>query len=127
MACALRVSRPLRRGPAGSLRSLLVLAFVFPWSGHAEGPPELDPGPPPDSDHLLPDWGGTRSHLSNQGVEFGVSYTGEVLGNVSGGIEQGAIYEGLLKVQVDLDTGKLHLWPSGTFHGSMLYTRTGTA
>lgn len=50
-----------------------------------------------------------------------VTYIGEVMANPFGGIEQEAMYECLLKVALDLNTGKLGLWPSGTLHASMPY------
>lgn len=67
-------------------------------------------------EHLLPDWRGGRSRLSERGVDFSVTYIVETLGNISGGVEQGAIYEGLLKAQVDLDLEKMRLWKSGAVH-----------
>ena len=58
---------------------------------------------------------------SATGVDFAVTYIGEVVGNVSGGYRTGAIYEGLLRAEVDLDPAKLGLWASGQFHVSMLW------
>src|SRR5688572_32832586 len=71
-----------------------------------------------ESDHLTGDWGGVRTRLFNRGVHILAGYTGEVLGNVSGGMRRGAVYEGLLEIAVRIDTGKLGLWPNGTFHVS---------
>ncbi|HEY6765602.1 MAG TPA: hypothetical protein VI386_12580, partial [Candidatus Sulfotelmatobacter sp.] len=39
--------------------------------------------------------------LAKYGVKFAATYIGEVLGNVSGGLKQGAIYEGRLNLAVD--------------------------
>jgi len=41
------------------------------------------------------------------GVKFAATYIGEVLGNVSDGLKQGAIYEGCLNLALDLDLQKL--------------------
>ena len=37
------------------------------------------------------------------GIKFATTYIGEGLGNVSGGLKQGAIYEGRLNLAVDVD------------------------
>lgn len=72
-------------------------------------------------DKLWPDWGGYRARWSERGLDFGATYAGEVLGNVSGGLKQGAIYEGLLRLEVDFDSEQAGVWKGGKFHGSMLY------
>jgi hypothetical protein len=41
--------------------------------------------------------------LQKYGVKFAATYIGEVLGNASGGLKQGAIYEGRLNLAVDVD------------------------
>ncbi|MGY4363593.1 carbohydrate-selective porin OprB [Bradyrhizobium sp. i1.7.7] len=41
------------------------------------------------------------------GVKFAATYIGEVLGNPSGGLKQGSVYEGRLNLAVDLDLQKL--------------------
>ena len=56
-----------------------------------------------------------------EGLEFQINYIGEVLGDVSGGYRQGAIYEGLLKAGVQLDLEKLTGWKGGALFVNMLY------
>jgi len=46
----------------------------------------------------LADPGGVRSRLAKHGIQFGVNYIGEVLGNPSAGIKQSTHYDGLLEV-----------------------------
>jgi porin len=41
--------------------------------------------------------------LQRYGVKFAATYIGEVLGNASGGLKQGTIYEGRLNLAVDVD------------------------
>jgi porin len=53
------------------------------------------------------------------GVKFAATYIGETLGNVSGGVKQGAIYEGRLNLAVDVDLQKLAGWRELTFHANM--------
>ena len=45
--------------------------------------------------------------LQKHGIKFAATYIGETLGNVSGGIKRGAVYEGRLNLAVDVDLQKL--------------------
>jgi porin len=53
------------------------------------------------------------------GIKFAATYIGETLGNVSGGLKQGAIYEGRLNLAVDVDLQKLAGWRELSFHANM--------
>src|SRR3954464_9731221 len=53
------------------------------------------------------------------GIKFAATYIGETLGNVSGGLKQGAIYEGRLNVAVDADLQKVLGLPQLSFHANM--------
>jgi porin len=53
------------------------------------------------------------------GIKFAATYIGETLGNVSGGLKQGAVYEGRLNLAVDVDLQKLAGWRELTFHANM--------
>ena len=53
------------------------------------------------------------------GIKFAATYIGETLGNVSGGLKQGAVYEGRLNLAVDVDLQKLAGWREVTFHANM--------
>src|SRR4051812_45485109 len=57
--------------------------------------------------------------LRQYGVKFAATYIGEVLGNPSGGLKQGAIYEGRLNLAVDVDLEKLISVDKLTFHANM--------
>lgn len=70
-------------------------------------------------DTVTGDWGGARTGLSNNGVDWSLTYTGEVFGNLSGGIETGAAYEDLISLEVDTDLQKLMGWKGGTAHVSL--------
>ena len=48
-----------------------------------------------DRESLTGDWGGLRHRLDAAGLKLSGVYTGEVLGNPSGGVRQGAVAEGL--------------------------------
>ena len=44
--------------------------------------------------------------LQKYGIKFAATYIGETLGNVSGGLKQGAVYDGRLNLAVDVDLQK---------------------
>jgi porin len=60
----------------------------------------------PSRTNLLGNLFGLRSAAADYGVTVGLSETSEVLGNVTGGVHQGAGYDGLTLMSVGLDTGK---------------------
>ena len=81
--------------------------------------------PPPapgllNQKYLLGDFWGERSKLEDEGVTFTPVYTAETFGNPVGGVKQGAIYEGLLDLELTLDFKKMADW-DGSFHVSSYY------
>jgi porin len=63
----------------------------------------------------LADPGGMRSRLARYGIQFGVSYIGEVLGNPSGGFKQSTHYDGRLELVFEIDMEKMIGWKGLTF------------
>jgi porin len=53
------------------------------------------------------------------GIKFAATYIGEVLGNATGGLEQGATFEGRLNLAVDVDFAKLAGWKGLTAHANV--------
>jgi porin len=53
------------------------------------------------------------------GIKFAATYISEVLGNPTGGFEQGATFEGRLNLAVDLDFNKLAGWKGLTAHANI--------
>jgi porin len=72
------------------------------------------------SDYLLGDMWGLRTALSKLGVTFALEETSEVLGNVTGGAQRGAAYDGLTQIIVQLDTQRAFGWHGGTLNVSAL-------
>ncbi len=68
--------------------------------------------------NLLGNPGRLRSALAARGVTFGLLEQAEVLGNVTGGVRRGAVFEGLLTMSLGVDTEQAGLWPGGTFNAS---------
>ena len=62
--------------------------------------------------------GGLRPWLSDRGVTFQLNYIGEVLGDVSGGMRRGAIYDGRLELVIDVDLEKAAGWKGGALHAN---------
>jgi porin len=65
---------------------------------------------------LLGDAGGVRSGLWNLGITFGLQDINEVWGNVSGGVQRGAAYNGATLMSIGLDTQRAFGWDGGTFN-----------
>jgi porin len=72
------------------------------------------------SSYLLGDMWGLRTLLSKYGMSLAISETSEVLGNVSGGVKQGADYDGLTQMILQLDTQRAFHWYGGIFNVSAL-------
>ena len=65
---------------------------------------------------LTGDWGGLRTTADDAGLKLSGSYTGEALGNPTGGTRQRAMAEGLLELDLDVDFDKLMGADGLTFH-----------
>jgi len=88
-------------------------------------PAYADESDPWQSDTLTGDWGGARGDLFNHGVDVGLAYVGEALGDVSGGMKRGWSYEGRAEFDLDLDLDKLLGWRGGFAHGSVFQIHHG--
>jgi porin len=94
-------------------------AIVTP--AYAQSPDDAQT--PPDfwhRDTLTGDWGGLRTTLSDRGVAISLTYTGDLQGNVAGGIRLGAVYDGVLQPQVGFDFEKMGGWTGASALVSML-------
>ncbi len=69
---------------------------------------------------LLGDMFGLRSALSPYGITIAIQETSEIMGNPVGGIRQGADYDGLTQVVMQLDTQRAFGWHGGLFNISAL-------
>jgi porin len=71
-----------------------------------------------ERDLLTGDWGGLRTDWESHGVQLGANDIGEILGNLTGGVRRGAIYEGRLEVLLNLDLEKIAGWSGATVHAN---------
>ena len=110
----------------------LALVVVAAWCGPAvaQEDKKTDDDKPADADTgestvqektlgLLP------QSLQDHGIKFAATYIGETLGNVSGGIKRGAVYEGRLNLAVDVDLQKLVGAEQLAFHANMFQIHGG--
>ena len=74
-----------------------------------------------EQDYLLGDWGGWRTKLSQQGVDFEFFYAASLPNNLDGGIKRGTIYQGALLMTLDLDSDKLVGYHGGSLHVGSLW------
>jgi porin len=65
---------------------------------------------------LLGDIGGLRPALGDHGITLGITDSENLLGNVSGGVKNGATMQGVTTAALDVDTGKAFGLPGGAFH-----------
>jgi porin len=72
------------------------------------------------SNYLLGNLFGLRTELSKYGVSLAIQETSEVLGNATGGVHQGADYDGLTQAILQLDTQRAFGWHGGLFNVSAL-------
>lgn len=70
-------------------------------------------------DALTGNWGGARTSLSKMGIDWNLTYTGEVFSNMSGGLTRGTAYEDLIDLELESDLNKLFGWKGGTAHLSL--------
>jgi porin len=68
-----------------------------------------------DRDTATGDWFGYRTKLQNAGITFALTDQSEVWGNLSGGLREGAVFDGLTTASLKLDLQKLLCWPDATF------------
>ncbi len=59
--------------------------------------------------------------LGDKGAQFQFVYSGEAFANLSGGVERGGDYEGLINLSLRLDLQKLVQWNGATLYANMLY------
>lgn len=68
-----------------------------------------------DRPRLTGDWGGFRDQAAKRGVTLDVDWLQTLQGVMSGGVSKNADYWGTFEYTLNVDTGKLRLWPGGFF------------
>ena len=70
----------------------------------------------PNANRLLGEMGGVRTKLAEYGVSLGLTEQSEILGNLTGGRQRGAVYEGVTSLGLGIDTEKAFGLVGGTFN-----------
>ncbi|KAA2237760.1 carbohydrate porin [Salinarimonas soli] len=91
-----------------------------PAANSASAPPSIQSSLGPAGDP-----GGVRSFLSSKGIDYSLTYIGEVLRNARGGSRTGTIGQGRFDLQIDADLDRLLGWKGAAFHTN-LYQIHGT-
>jgi porin len=119
-----RVGPHLNNGIRRLVHTILLAALLAATQALAQEDKKTDEDKPADPDTgestieektlgILP------NPFQKYGIKFAATYIGEALGNVSGALKQGAIYEGRLNLAVDVDLQKLVGIDKLTFHANM--------
>jgi porin len=106
-------TRVRKASPKGWRAAAVAALVALPGAAFA------DDAPPPtitDSIPQLAPVSGFKKQLADKGIGVQLNYIGEVLGNVAGGQQQGAIYDGRVELVIDADMEKLLGLKGGAFH-----------
>ena len=104
----------MRRLPSVGLTIALMACMAGPSVGLAQTPaPETFGGDIWSRPRITGDWFGYRDDLAKHGVTLDVDYLQILQGVMSGGLENAVGYWGSVDYRLDVDTGKLGLWPGG--------------
>ena len=87
---------------------------------------QAEPANDEEIDALTGNWGGGRNYLLSRGVDLGLAYTGDVWGNVAGGLEQGIVYLDNWDLTLALDAEALMGWKGGSFFFYFLGNQFGS-
>lgn len=107
------------------MRPTLIFAALFPlvapWARSSEPPAR----PWTRWDLATGDWNRNRPLLEEKGWKFIATYTSQTWGDLTGGLERGATYAGLLQFGAEIDLEKLAGWSGATFCTTWLWIYGG--
>jgi porin len=110
----------------------MFLCVGFQWPAHADGtgkqeaPAAAAPAAdePPSIADSIPALAGAaafKKQLKDKGITVQLNYIGEILGNISGGVRRGSVYDGRLEAVFEADMEKVAGWTGGTFHTNIFW------
>lgn len=94
----------------------LSMQSVPAQESNEDQPPDEDTGESTVAERTL---GLLPNPYEKQGIKFAATYIGEVLGNATGGLSQGAMLQGRLNLAVDVDFARLAGWQGLTAHANI--------
>ena len=88
---------------------LLMMSAAPLWAQEDKKTDDLKPNDPDTGESTVEETtlGVLPNPFEQSGVKFAVTYIGETLGNVSGGLKRGAVYEDRFNFALDIDFEKL--------------------
>lgn len=101
------------------MRTQITALLLLAWGAAVHA---TEPDPWLRWDHATGDWNGNRPILEARGVELLGTYTGQVWGNVAGGIKTGAAYVQVVEFGLNADLEKLLGWSGGSFRTTWIWT-----
>ena len=110
----------LGASPASVLRGVglaVVILVAAPFAASAQ-PYDVPPtwgGDLWSRPRLTGDWFGFRDEMGKRGVVVDIDFLQILQGNATGGRDTGVAYGGTAEYTLNVDTGKLKLWPGGFF------------
>jgi hypothetical protein len=102
--------------------ALLLISLAAPaWAQEDKKTDDQKPADPDTGESTVEEstLGLLPNPFQKYGIKFAATYIGETQGNVSGGLRQGAVYDGRLNLAVDVDLQKLAGLRELTFHANM--------
>ena len=111
----------------GLIRACLATGWLAFFGGSTHAQDAIGNAPTPENEALPPNLQPSiassipvlaqfKKGLLDLGYNLQLNYTGEVLGNPTGGVKQGATYEGLFEMSVDGDLDRIAGLNGATFH-----------
>jgi porin len=118
-------------GPNHMRRTVTLLAVSLfaasAWAQEDKKTEDLKPADPDTGESTVEETtlGLLPQPFEKRGVKFAATYIGETLGNTSGGLKRGSVYEGRLNLAVDVDFEKLAGLRDWTFHANLFQIHGG--
>ena len=120
---------PTARIACAALPLLLAVLFfaASAWAQEDKKTDDLKPADPDTGESTVEETtlGLLPQPFEHWGIKFAATYIGEALGNPSGGLKRGSVYEGRLNLAVDVDLEKLAGVRDLTFHANMFQIHGG--
>ena len=109
------------RAIVGSVRWVVLAATVAVWAPVVATAQPYDVPPTWGGDlwsrpRLTGDWFGFRDEMGKKGVVVDIDMLQILQGTATGGRDTGVSYGGVAEYTLNVDTGKLKLWPGGFFN-----------
>lgn len=95
---------------------VLIATLARAQESNEDQPPDPDTGETTLAERTL---GLLPNPFEKNGVKFATTYIGELLGNGTGGIKQGAVVQGRLNMAVDVDFARLAGWQGLIAHANL--------